>query len=215
MSTGPEWSPIADRMVKGSSEEFASTRLPVAPNLFQKIDSDKWIPATGYAENGELIFPNFAARLNRLMTLVHPPGRGPYRAAEVARTMRLTSLTPVSQPYLSQLRAGTRTRPSEATVEALAEFFGIDPLYFSDDRYYQDVDGELEWLNVFRDWNVRQVATRVVGLSAESQDELVRLADELRRKEGLAGAGFGDADADSVASSDPRHDSPARMKQHV
>jgi transcriptional regulator with XRE-family HTH domain len=215
MSTSPEWPPIADHTVKGSSEEFASKRLPVAAKGFPKVNSDRWITAKEYADDGERVFPNFAARLNRLMTLVHPPGRGPYRAAEVARTMRLTSLTPVSQPYLSQLRAGTRTHPSDATVEALAEFFGIDPLYFSDDRCYQEIDEELEWLNVFRDWNVRQVASRAVGLSAGSQDELVRLADELRRKEGLAGAELDAADADSVSSSDARHDSPARLRQHA
>ena len=103
--------------------------------------------------------------------------------------MRFTSITPVSQPYLSQLRAGTRTRPSEAAVEALADFFGIDPLYFSDDRYYREIDEELEWLNIFRDRNVREVAMRVVGLSPDAQDELVQLADELRRKEGLDDVG--------------------------
>ncbi len=206
MSNGRRWSrTVAERFVKGSSEEFASTRLSAAPIAYSKGGSDKCSAAAEHHGDGDQIYPDFATRLNRLMTLVHPPGRGPFRAAEVARAMRYTSITPLSQPYLSQLRAGTRTNPSAAAVTALADFFGVDPLYFSDDDYFREIDRELDWLNIFRDWSVQNVAMRVAGLSRDAQDELVQLADDLRRKEGLADAGLDDRGLGR----------PARIKEHV
>jgi transcriptional regulator with XRE-family HTH domain len=124
----------------------------------------------------------FAARLNRLFDTVYPPGRGPHTSAEVIAALKAEGVT-MSAPYLSQLRSGNRTNPSSTTMAALANFFRIKPAYFTDDEYYEKLDQELTWLAEMRDEGVRRIAARTVGLSSEAKEDLVALAEELRRKE--------------------------------
>ncbi|MDM2646075.1 transcriptional regulator [Mycobacteroides abscessus] len=126
----------------------------------------------------------FTARLNRLFDTVYPPGRGPHTSAEVIAALRSEGIT-MSAPYLSQLRSGNRTNPSSATMKALANFFRINPAYFTDDEYYEKLDQELTWLANMRDEGVRRIAARTVGLSVEAQDRITQTVDEYRRKEGL------------------------------
>jgi transcriptional regulator with XRE-family HTH domain len=130
------------------------------------------------------ISTTFAARLNRVFDTVYPPGRGPHTSAEVIAALKAEGVT-MSAPYLSQLRSGNRTNPSAMTMAALANFFRIDPAYFTDDDYYQNLDAELGWLTNMRDEGVRHIAARSVGLSAQAQRDLVEAVDELRRREHL------------------------------
>ena len=92
----------------------------------------------------------------------------------------------MSAPYLSQLRSGNRTNPSNATMAALANFFRIRPEFFTDDAYCAKLDQELTLLAGLRDEGVRRVAARAIGLSPEAQRDVVEKVDELRRKEHLA-----------------------------
>jgi transcriptional regulator with XRE-family HTH domain len=126
----------------------------------------------------------FSARLNRLFDTVYPPGRGPHTSAEVIAALKAEGIT-MSAPYLSQLRSGNRTNPSSATMAALANFFRIKSAYFTDDEYYEKLDGELSWLSTMRDESVRRIAVRTIGLSSQSQQNLVERVDELRRAEKL------------------------------
>ena len=126
----------------------------------------------------------FSARLNRLFDTVYPPGRGPHTSAEVIAALKSEGIT-MSAPYLSQLRSGNRTNPSSATMAALANFFRIRPAYFTDDEYYEKLDRELSWLSTMRDESVRRIAVRTIGLSSQSQQNLVERVDELRRAEKL------------------------------
>ena len=128
----------------------------------------------------------FSARLNRLFDTVYPPGRGPHTSAEVIAALRAEGAT-ISAPYLSQLRSGNRTKPSAATMAALAHFFRIKPAYFTDDDYYEKLEKELTWLAQLRDEGVRRIAARTVGLSPEAQQELNAKVEELRREEQLIG----------------------------
>src|SRR5271166_2175260 len=114
----------------------------------------------------------FSARLNRLFDTVYPPGRGPHTSAEVIASLKSEGIT-MSAPYLSQLRSGNRTNPSAATMAALANFFRIKPAYFTDDEYYEKLDKELSWLMTMRDEGVRRIAVRTIGLSSQSQQNLV------------------------------------------
>ncbi|MGH3634482.1 transcriptional regulator [Mycobacterium sp.] len=126
----------------------------------------------------------FAARLNRLFDTVYPPGRGPHTSAEVIAALKAEGIT-MSAPYLSQLRSGNRTNPSTTTMAALANFFRIRPAYFTDDEYYEMLDKELSWLATMRDEDVRRIALRAKGLSAEAQQDIMQRVDELRHKEHL------------------------------
>jgi transcriptional regulator with XRE-family HTH domain len=127
----------------------------------------------------------FSARLNRLFDTVYPPGRGPHTSAEVVVALKAEGITTMSAPYLSQLRSGERTNPSKATMNALANFFRIQPDYFTDEYYYRKLDQELTWLATLRDEGTLRIAMRTIRLSAAALEEIIQLADEWRRKEHL------------------------------
>lgn len=124
----------------------------------------------------------FAARLNLLFATVFPPGRGPHASVEVVNALRDEGVT-MSAPYLSQLRSGARSNPSDATIAALARFFRIKAAYFTDDAYCARLTTELRLLAHMRDEGVRRIAARTVGLSPEAQADLLSHADELRRRD--------------------------------
>lgn len=126
-------------------------------------------PAPDASAAGE---PSFAARLNLLFESVYPPGRGPYRDAEVADGLAHLGY-PMSRPYLSQLRTGRRTNPSETTIQAFAEFFRIDAAYFTDDKYYLAMQEELSWLRRPRDGLVADLTRGLLGLSRDSHVEVI------------------------------------------
>ena len=127
----------------------------------------------------------FSARLNRLFDTVYPPGRGPHTSAEVVVALKAEGITTMSAPYLSQLRSGERTNPSKATMNALANFFRIQPDYFTDEYYYRKLDQELTWLATLRDEGTLRIAMRTIRLSAAALEEIIQLAEEWRRKEHL------------------------------
>jgi transcriptional regulator with XRE-family HTH domain len=126
----------------------------------------------------------FAARLNRLFDTVYPPGRGPHTSGELVASLNAHGMR-ISAPYISQLRTGTRTHPSEATMEAIASFFRVSPAFFSDQYYFRLIDQELTLLAAIREHGVRRVAARVIGLSPGAVDEIAARVEELRRKEHL------------------------------
>jgi len=132
----------------------------------------------------------FSARLNRLFDTVYPPGRGPYHGSEVVAALRVAGVK-ISAPYLSQLRSGNRTNPSTSTMTALATFFGVQPAFFTDDRYHTELDEELTWLEAARDEDVRRIATRIMQLSPRARRELELHAEELGRQEDLERTGTG------------------------
>ncbi|MFI1919129.1 helix-turn-helix domain-containing protein [Nocardia sp. NPDC020380] len=127
---------------------------------------------------------NFADRLNRLFEAVHPPGRRPYTNAEVAAALTASGF-PISKPYLSQLRAGTRTDPSDATVAELARFFRVKPDYFYNDGYAAKIDNDYALLTRLQMYGLRKLSSRAFDLSEESQNLLSSMADRLRITEGL------------------------------
>jgi len=91
----------------------------------------------------------------------------------------------MSAPYLSQVRSGARTNPSEAAMTALANFFRIPPGYFTDDDYYRRLDQELAWWAAWHDERARDIAMRASRLSPAAREEIIRQVDEWRRKEHL------------------------------
>ena len=124
----------------------------------------------------------FADRLNRLFDTVYPPGRGPHTSAEVILALKAEGVT-MSAPYMSQLRSGNRTNPSVATMAGLANFFRINPAYFTDDEYYERLDRELSWLATMREDGVRRIALAAAELSAEGRREITERVEQLRRAE--------------------------------
>jgi transcriptional regulator with XRE-family HTH domain len=125
--------------------------------------------------------PTLAERINRLFATIHPPDRGPYTSTELVSTMKSRGAK-LSKPYLTQLRRGTRKRPSAAVVAAITEFFGVRPTYLTDvdSHYYALLDRELTWLETSRDDTVRNLTTLILQLPPDAQDDVLGFADELR-----------------------------------
>lgn len=80
----------------------------------------------------------------------------------------------MSRPYLSQLRTGRRTNPSELTIHALAEFFRVDADFFTDDECYLTMQEELTWLARPRDDLVAELARGLSGLPTHAREEIER-----------------------------------------
>jgi ESX-1-secreted protein regulator len=116
----------------------------------------------------------FTERRNRLFAAIQPPGRGSYRNFEVRHALARRGVDS-SAPDLSQLRGGTRNRPSTQIMELLAEFFGVRTEYFTDEEsdYTRTLDAELGWLQLARDQNVRDVITALLALSPKVRDDLL------------------------------------------
>ena len=127
---------------------------------------------------------DFAAGLNKLFETVHPPGRKPHTNAEVATTLAQGGHA-ISKPYLSQLRSGHRTNPSDETVAALAKFFKVKSDYFFNDIYAAKIDVDLELLSQLQGYGLRRLSSRAFDLSEESQNLLTSMAEKLRASEGL------------------------------
>ena len=126
-----------------------------------------------------------AAKLDRLFRSIHPRGRGEYTFEEVADAVRRAGGPTISATYVWQLRKGLRDNPTKKHLEALADFFGVSPVYFFDDAAAARIDAELELLAALRDTGVRQLALRAHGLSPASLTTLAHMIERVRELEGL------------------------------
>lgn len=130
----------------------------------------------------------FAVRLNRLFALAHPPGRGPYTSSELSDALQANGVGG-SRPYISQLRTGRRERPSAAMIEAIAAFFRVDQAYFFDDEFYRRVNEELHCRVCGDSEYAMAIASRTIGLSEPSRQEVIRMIDDLYSREAGAAGG--------------------------
>jgi transcriptional regulator with XRE-family HTH domain len=128
-----------------------------------------------------------ADRLDRLFRMVHPKDRGPYTPAEVAEAINETAGERViSSTYVWQLRTGRRDNPTQKHLSALASFFGISPTYF-----FQQTDADRnvvppELIAALRNDEVRDMASRTVGLSDRALRAIKDMIENARAIEGLA-----------------------------
>lgn len=128
--------------------------------------------------------PTLAEKINRLFETVHPPERGPYSNAEVERALMQRGSGPtISANYLYLLRSGRKDNPTKRSLEALASFFGIAPAYFFDEDVLQP-RSDLELLVALRsNADVRQLALRAFELDPEMCRWLVRIVEDMPRRQ--------------------------------
>jgi transcriptional regulator with XRE-family HTH domain len=103
---------------------------------------------------------------------------------DVAREVRRRGC-PLSTPYLSQLRTGVRTNPSNLVVDALADYFNVSPDFFFDPHGSDPASStgthESEVLGKLASPGLRRLLSACVGLSDLSMELLVEISDHLRR----------------------------------
>ncbi|MDE8649685.1 helix-turn-helix domain-containing protein [Rhodococcus qingshengii] len=121
----------------------------------------------------------FRARLNELFAAASPN----LTNAAVARGL-LEHGCRISKPYLSQLRHGLRSSPSDEVVAALAGYFGVSRGYFftvplpstSGDVHAEDADV----IDRIADPDMKELLRAANGLSMSSLELLTDLATKLR-----------------------------------
>jgi ESX-1-secreted protein regulator len=133
--------------------------------------------------------PNLASKLDRLFRSIHRRDGAEYSYEEVARAIRSRGGPTISATYIWQLRTGKRDNPTKGHLEALANFFGVSPAYFFDERAAAGVDAQLELLAAMRDAEVSQIALRSFGLSSETLRAIAQIVENARKAEGLPPAG--------------------------
>lgn len=126
-----------------------------------------------------------AQKLDHLFRTVHPRNRGPYSLREVAAAIALRGGPPISPTYLMQLRRGLRDNPTRRQLEALADFFGVSPLYFFDDELAERTDAQLDLLAALRDADVRHLALRAAVLPPQTVRVITELIERARALEGI------------------------------
>lgn len=122
---------------------------------------------------------SIAERLNHLFAAVRPPGGDrEYQGKEVIAAIRAAG-GEMSESYLSELRRGIKPNPTIRHLDALAQFFGIRPGYFTDDLVAEEVEAELELRIAMRTSNVKDLALRVAGLDPIERAAMNRILAQI------------------------------------
>ncbi|MEV7004667.1 helix-turn-helix domain-containing protein [Streptomyces sp. NPDC093982] len=126
-----------------------------------------------------------AEKLDYLFKTVHPRNRGEYTYEEVAQAIQESGGPTISASYIWTLRKGKKDNPTMKHLEALAGFFGVVPAYFFNDESSERIAAQLSLLASMRDNNVREIALRASGLSAETLEAIKGFLERARTLEGL------------------------------
>ncbi|MGH3897600.1 MAG: helix-turn-helix domain-containing protein [Pseudonocardiaceae bacterium] len=122
---------------------------------------------------------SIAERLNRLFIAIRPSGENrEYQGKEVVAAIRAAG-GEMSESYLSELRRGIKPNPTIRHLDALAEFFGVRPGYFTDDLVAEEVEAELELRSAMRKANVKDLALRVANLGLVERAAMNRLLAQI------------------------------------
>ncbi|WP_148310841.1 helix-turn-helix domain-containing protein [Nocardia brasiliensis] len=127
-----------------------------------------------------------AAQLDQLFERWHETHGRPLTNRALAQALKQRGYA-VSVPYLSQLRNGIRTNPSDALLAVLADYFGVQAGDLTAAVVLPHVAAEPD--SVLGDGLTNPVMDRLVRLcstlSMDSIAMLIEVADHLRSAEGL------------------------------
>ncbi|MCC9309287.1 XRE family transcriptional regulator [Kitasatospora sp. RB6PN24] len=127
-----------------------------------------------------------AEKIDYLFTHTTPPGEKVPSNEEVATAINIRAgERAISTPYLWQLRTGRRDNPTKRHLELIAQHFGVSPAFFFDQTVAEEVIQQLRFLHSMASGDVRGVAMRAAGLSAEHLAELNKVIAELTELQAL------------------------------
>ncbi len=147
---------------------------------------------------------SLAYKLNRLFETLHPGHRGEYTLQEVIDGIHQRGGPTLSMTYLWQLRHGVRDNPTKQHLEALADFFGVNPAYFFDAAAADRIDAQLDLLAAMRDADVRDLALRASELTPDGIRAIASVIDHIRLAErGQLGTGSTNTQATPTGETRP------------
>ncbi|MGW1006441.1 helix-turn-helix domain-containing protein [Streptomyces sp. NPDC002520] len=150
-----------------------------------------------------------AAKLNHLIATRLSPSGKPYTNPQIVQGVADAAGpegTTISLSAIAQLRSGAKPNPTVNTLKALARFFKVPATYFLDDEgeaasqrhdmedspaasVASDENDHLqaaqELLTAIKDNDVRGIAFRANGLSADSLRMIKTVIEQARKLEGL------------------------------
>ncbi|SLE83476.1 Helix-turn-helix protein [Mycobacteroides abscessus subsp. massiliense] len=138
-------------------------------------------PAPGVAVDGS----DLAAKVNELFATKHKRGEAPLSNYAAAKGIEEKTDVPITPQYLSQIRSGKKTNISVVHLRAIATFFGVPASYLIEPGDDERVRAQLEGLRALREAGVRDILTRVAGLSPQALVNMAAVADGLRALEQL------------------------------
>lgn len=128
----------------------------------------------------------FAGRLDKAITTMHPPDRGPYTYAEISKGVKELGAT-LSTSYLWQLRRGDRDNPTLRQIEALARFFHLPVTWFvgGSAAEIESIEAQMNLVQVMRSPQVREVALRASSLTPAGLRAIVGILGQLEEVQGM------------------------------
>lgn len=127
-----------------------------------------------------------ADRLSALMAMKNPKTGKSYTVADVARD------TGLSASAITQIKTGAKPNPTLKTVEAIADYFGVQTDFFTkrmDEERVRKAITALEMLDMLEDAGVQALFARANGLSDQSLEMIAGVIETARKADGLDGPG--------------------------
>ena len=125
---------------------------------------------------------SFTSRLNYLFETRRDADGEPFTNNAVLAGISDAGEGTISRGYLSELRNGIKDNPTIKHVEALANFFGVDPSYF----ITEEGRARERLAEAMQSFGVRDLALRAEGVSSQSLNAVADILDrlgELERRE--------------------------------
>ncbi|RJQ84662.1 hypothetical protein [Amycolatopsis panacis] len=124
-------------------------------------------------------------RLNELISALYPDPHTRPGFAKLAKEIHESSGRSISGTYLWELSTGKKWNVTLEQLDVLAEFFGVPPEYFVNDQVADRVHSQLRLAMALRDAQVRSIALRADGLSADALNSISEMVDEARKRQKL------------------------------
>lgn len=138
----------------------------------------------GYPIRSDTVGNDFARRLNALFEAVPAPDGRPFTNEAVITGIAQRGGDTISKGYLSELRSGKKDNPTLRHIEALADFFGVDPAYFVADQARADeITEQIRLLRAMGDADVQGVALRASGMSAKNLGLIEAMIEQVKKLE--------------------------------
>lgn len=128
---------------------------------------------------------DLAAKVDELFDTKHEKDMPPLSNYAVAKGIEESTGVKITAQYLSQIRSGKKTNISVMHLRAIATYFGVPASYLIEPGGDERVRAQLAGLRALRDAGVRDILSRVAGLSPRALVNMAAVADGLRALEQL------------------------------